>query len=264
VYFDRDGIRAATVGGRSGSQRNPVSSGSQAATWVDMRRSPGPFRLTGFLKRLPFAVAVLVVCSCTRASPLALIVLISTGWDAGAVPAGWQIKANHGRPEISPCEDDNIACVHLKSVKSSFALQRGVDIDPAEMPYLTWRWKVSHLPTGGDFRRAATDDQAAQVLVAFADRRVLAYIWDTTAPKGTMKNASSIPLLRVFAVVCQSGTAALDRWITESRNVAADYERAYGKPAPHVKGIRLQINSQHTGSTAESYFGEAAFLSTPQ
>ena len=50
----------------------------------------------------------------------------------------------------------------------------------------------------------------------------------------------------------------------ESRNVAADYERAYGKSAPHVKGIRIQINSQHTATVAESYFGEVAFRSMPQ
>lgn len=214
--------------------------------------------------RLPFAVAALIACFCARTSPLAMIVLSSASWDAGSVPAGWQIKTIRGRPEISACKDDEAACVHLKSVKSSLALERGVDIDPAEMPYLTWRWKVSQLPAGGDFRRAATDDQAAQVLVAFADRRVLTYIWDTTAPKGTTANASSIPLLHVFAVVCQSGTAALNHWIAESRNVAADYKQAYGKPVPHVKGIRLQVNSQHTGSSAESYFGEVAFRSTPQ
>ena len=229
-----------------------------------MRSSPRPFPLTGPLKKLPFAVAAVVVCFSMRASPLALIVLGSTSYDAGSVPAGWQIKANHGTPEISFCKDDDTACVHLKSAKSSFALQRAVNIDPAEMPYLTWRWKVSQLPAGGDFRRMRTDDQAAQVLVAFADRRVVTYIWDTTAPKGTMESASSIPLLRVFAVVCQSGPAALNRWIDESRNVALDYERAYGKPAPHVKGIRLQINSQHTGSSAESYFGEVAFRGTSQ
>ena len=109
------------------------------------------------------------------------------------------------------------------------------------------------------FGARPNDDQAAQVLVVFADRRVLTYIWDTTAPKGTMASANPIPLLHVFAVVCQSGTGDLNRWIAESRNVAADYERAYSKPAPHVKGIRLQINSQHTGSNAESYFGEVAF-----
>jgi hypothetical protein len=28
--------------------------------------------------------------------------------------------------------------------------------------------------------------------------------------------------------------------------------------------LRIQINSQHTGSVAESYFGDVAFRSTPQ
>jgi hypothetical protein len=31
-----------------------------------------------------------------------------------------------------------------------------------------------------------------------------------------------------------------------------------------VKGLRIQINSQHTGTMAESYFGDVAFRSTPQ
>jgi hypothetical protein len=79
-----------------------------------------------------------------------------------------------------------------------------------------------------------------------------------------MQSASEIPLVHIFAVVCQSGAAEANRWIAENHNVAADYQRAYGKTAPHVKGLRLQINSQHTGTVAESYFGEVAFRSAPQ
>ena len=193
-----------------------------------------------------------------------MIVLNTAEWSRGRIPSSWQIKVNHGKPDISACPDSDGACLHLRSVSSSFALERNVEVDPSEMPYLTWRWKVAQLPPGGDFRRSSTDDQAAQVLVAFADRRVLSYIWDTTAPKGTLQNASSIPLVHVFAIVCQSGGTGLNQWITETHNMAADYQRAYGKPAPHVKGVRIQINSQHTGTTAESYFGEVAFRSSPQ
>jgi hypothetical protein len=152
----------------------------------------------------------------------------------------------------------------MRSAKASFALERVVDVNPSEMPYLAWRWKVTQLPGGGDFRKASTDDQAAQVLVAFSDHKVISYIWDSNAPKGTFLNATSIPLLHVFALVCESGAADTNRWIAESRNVAADYLHAYGKPAPTVKGLRIQINSQHTGTIAESYFGEVAFRSTPQ
>lgn len=198
------------------------------------------------------------------ASPLAMVVLNTAVSGTGRLPSDWQIKVNHGKPDISVCKEDDVACVHLRSVKASFALEKGVDVDPAQLPFLTWRWKVTQLPSGGDFRHASTDDQAAQVLIAFSDHRILSYIWDSSAPKGTMENASSIPLVRVFAVVCESGAGQANRWIGESRNLASDYERAYGKPAPHVKGVRIQINSQHTASVAESYFGEVAFRSVPQ
>lgn len=176
----------------------------------------------------------------------------------------WQVKVNHGRPEFGVCTDIVGPCLHLKSVNASFGLERKVDVHPTQFPYLTWHWKVTQLPRGGDFRRSTTDDQAAQLLVAFDDNRIITYIWDTTAPKGTLQSASSIPLLRIFAVVCESGAGNADRWVTESRNVAVDYEKAYGKAAPRVKGLRLQINSQHTGTVAESYFGEVAFRSTPE
>jgi hypothetical protein len=180
------------------------------------------------------------------------------------LPADWQVKVNHGKPDISVCSGQNDSCLHLKSVKASFSLEREVDVDPHQMPFLTWHWKVAQLPEGGDFRRPATDDQAAQVLVAFDDRRIVSYVWDTNAPKGAEQRTTFIPLIHVFSIACESGPAGANRWIAESRNVAADYERAYGKPAPHIKGLRLQINSQHTGTVAESYFGEVAFRSTLQ
>jgi hypothetical protein len=100
--------------------------------------------------------------------------------------------------------------------------------------------------------------------VAFTDRRVLTYLWDSTAPKDTMQSASSIPLVHIFAIVCRSGAAELNQWLNESRNVAEDYQRAYGRRAPRVKGLRLQINSQHTGTVAESWFAQVAFRNSPQ
>src|SRR6267378_4125219 len=95
-----------------------------------------------------------------------------------------------------------IACAAISAYAASapIALERGVDVDVTQFPLLSWTWKVSELPTGGDFRRTATDDQAAQVLVAFSDRRILTYIWDSSAPKGAWQSSSSVPLVHIFAL----------------------------------------------------------------
>ena len=195
--------------------------------------------------------------------PLAFFVFDTRTARAGRLPDEWRIKVNRGAPEVRVIDDTQGAVIQLKSRRSSFALERAVDIDPERYPYLTWRWKVATLPRGADFRQATTDDQAAQILVAFTDRRILSYLWDSTAPKDTMQSATSIPLLHIFAVICRSGPAELNQWLSESRNLSDDYQKAYGRRPPRLKGIRLQINTQHTGSSAESYFGDVAFRNAP-
>jgi hypothetical protein len=216
------------------------------------------------LKKLLLVCTILVIAFQARSSQFAIVLLNASNLGAGRLPADWSIKVNHGRPDISVCKDEAGTCVHFRSVNASFSLERGLDVDPAQTPYLSWRWKVAQLPPRGDFRRSSTDDQAAQVLVAFSDRRVLTYIWDTVAPKGLSQHTSAIPFVHIFAKVCQSGIADANRWIEEQHNVSADYTRAFGRPAPRVKAVRLQINSQHTGAVAESFFGEVAFLSAPR
>jgi Protein of unknown function (DUF3047) len=210
------------------------------------------------------AAFVLAAFQARSTAQLALLLLDSSSLASHSVPAGWMVKVTHGKPDVAAAQDEGGAVLRLRSDRASFGLERGVDVDLAELPYLTWRWKVTALPPGADFRSARTDDQAAQILVAFADRRVLAYLWDTSAPKGLSQSASSIPLVHIWAVVCRSGAAELNQWVNEARDVAGDYRRAYGRLAPRVKGLRLQINSQHTGTVAESYFGQVSFRTTPQ
>ena len=201
----------------------------------------------------------MVVC----AAPLSLILLNTGPAHSGRLPDGWTLKVLRGAPDVAAIEGDSGQVLRLKSRNSSFGVERAVSVDLSQYPYLAWRWKVSELPRGGDFRRSASDDQAAQVLVAFTDRRVLSYLWDTSAPKGAFQSASSIPFVHIFALVCRSGVEDLGVWLPEMRHVADDYRRAYGRAVPRVKGIRLQINTQHTGTSAESYFGEVAFRSAP-
>jgi hypothetical protein len=209
-----------------------------------------------------FFSCALLVASAVECASFAFLVFEPRAARPGQIPAGWRVRVNRGTPDIGVINDGQGSVLHLKSRASSFALERALDVNAERFPYLTWKWKVTELPRGGDFRHLSTDDQAAQLLVAFGDRHVLSYLWDSTAPKDTFERATAVPLLHIFAVVCRSGSAGLNQWLPEVRNVAADYSRAYGHPpTQHISGIRIQINSQHTGTSAESYFGEVGFRS---
>lgn len=183
----------------------------------------------------------------------------STGGDEKGVPRGWQLKEKSGKADMAAVKDDGIAAVRLRSADTSFSLQKEVHVDLKQYSVLTWKWKVTKLPAGGDFRKSSSDDQAAQLFLAFSKTRAIVYIWDTTAPQGAMGNAAAPFFMSIKAIVVRSGKSDVGKWLTETRNVYDDYKKLFGEEPAAVAGVRLQINSQHTETSAESYFADVVF-----
>jgi hypothetical protein len=204
---------------------------------------------------------MLIFAPMVRAEDRVVIADFSSSVGAPGVPAGWELKEKSGKADFAVVKDGDIAAGRFRSTKSSFSLQKEVKVDLKQFPLLTWNWKVTKLPTGGDFRKSKTDDQAAQVFVAFSETRAIVYIWDTTAPAGLVEETSPIPFMKIKVVVQRSGPSELGKWITETRNVYADYKKFFGSEPPPVKGFRLQSNSQHTGTLSEAYFADVMFKS---
>jgi hypothetical protein len=204
-------------------------------------------------------VSVLLIAVVAWAGDAVVIADFSSGIDAKGVPKGWQVKENSGKADFAVVKDGAIRALQLRSAKTSFSIQKEVKVDLKQFPVLTWKWKVTDLPKGGDFRKSKTDDQAAQLFLAFSKTQAIVYIWDTSAPQGVIGDASAPFFMTIKAVVLRSGNAELGKWISESRNVYEDYKKFFGKEPPPVTGFRLQINSQHTGTSAESYFADVAF-----
>ena len=202
---------------------------------------------------------MLILAPMVRAEDRIMIADFSSSVGAKGAPAGWELKEKSGKADFEVVKDGDIAAGRFRSANSSFSLQKEVKVDLKQFPWLTWKWKVTKLPAGGDFRKSKTDDQAAQLFVAFSKTKAIVYIWDTTAPAGLMEDTSPVPFMTVKVVVMRSGPAELGKWITEARNVYDDFKKLYGSEPPAVNGIRLQSNSQHTGTSGESYFADVTF-----
>jgi hypothetical protein len=206
-------------------------------------------------------VSFLFLSSAAGAAEDRLVITdFSIGADEAGVPKGWQLQEKSGKADIALVKDEDLNAVRFRSANTSFSLQKEVNVDLKQFPVLTWKWKVTKLPVGGDFRRSKTDDQAAQLFLAFSKTKAIVYIWDTTVPQGTMGNAAAPFFMSIKAVVVRSGAADMGKWLTEVRNVYDDYKRLFGDEPPPVAGVRLQINSQHTETSAESYFANVMFM----
>jgi len=181
------------------------------------------------------------------------------------IPDGWKGQ-NWGSPkyDFRIVTQSGRKAIQLKSANDSSTISKEVKVDVKTSPIVQWSWQVVTLPKGGDARKSATDDEAAQIYVTFprfpsaVRSRIISYIWDTTAPVGSIFKSEKTGL--VTYVVVRSGPADLGKWLTESRNVLEDYKKIYGEaPAEDVGAISIAIDSNDTNSTAESYFGEIFF-----
>jgi hypothetical protein len=202
---------------------------------------------------------ILIFAPLVRAEDRIVIADFTSSVGTPGVPAGWELKEKSGKADFAVVKDVDVAAGRFRSANTSFSLQKEVKVDLKQYPLLTWKWKVTKLPPGGDFRKSTTDDQAAQLFVAFSKSKTIVYIWDTTAPAGLTEDTSPVPFVKVKVLVLRSGPAEMGKWITETRNVYADFKKFYDSEPPPVNGIRLQSNSQHTGTSAESYFADVMF-----
>jgi hypothetical protein len=178
------------------------------------------------------------------------IVLVDFNTAQEAVPHGWELVINQGNADLRLTPEGDGQALHLRSHNASFALQKETHLDLQDTPYLIWTWKVTQLPPGGDFRQRKTDDQAAQLIVSFSATRFISYIWDSTAPKDVFGKAPAPPFRKIMAWVIRSGPQALGEWKTERRNLIEDYIILFGEAPKTLRGLRIQINSQHTQSQA--------------
>lgn len=180
-----------------------------------------------------------------------------------ATDKAWELKENKGKAKTYIADDGGVKVYCMKSDKASFSIQRDINVDVKEYPYVTWRWKVNELPENGDFRNSKKDDQAAQFFVAFDGDDSICYIWDSTAPVGSTADQSIPWVVGIKVVVVDSGKNNVGKWISVTRNVHDDYVKLYGEEPPVAEGLRFQINSQYTADTAESCLECVEFTKAP-
>lgn len=191
----------------------------------------------------------------------------SEGTDGKGAPVGWSLKTPGGDSKIAVGGENGNYFLRMLSVNDYFGLGKKISFDIRKYPYFSWRWKAGKLPESGDIRKRETDEQAGQIYVVFPkfpktlNTRSVGYIWDSQAPVGLSGTSTVYSKMRY--IVLQSGPAKLNQWICEMRNVYEDYKNLFQEEPPTLGGVVLYINTQHTRSSAEIFYANIFFSSSP-
>ncbi len=158
-------------------------------------------------------------------------------------------------------QDDGRPVLRLATTGEALRIGRPLKVDVSGTPVLTWEWKPLILPEGGDVRNPKRNDQTGRVMVMFEGMKALLYVWDTTAPVGTVMGPDPLDLFQRALIVVRSGPAEAGRWHQERRDVRQDYLRVFEEDPPAIKWVGLESHSNDTNTRTAILFGHVSFES---
>jgi hypothetical protein len=226
-------------------------------------------------------------------SPLALHaqddkpgIAFSTLSAGSSLPAGWKnLPVVHGKPvtQYTLVRDGQTTVLQADANRSASALMHEGNIDLAQTPVVTWRWKAEKPVDGADNRVGSKEDAPARLVFAFdgdksklsfLDRAsmqvakriggqdlpyaTLMYVWSTSAAPGSVIANPHTGRVQMIVVSGQPGDAG--QWQTLRRNIVQDYEKAFHEPPGRISGYGLLTDTDNTGTEARAWYGDVRFL----
>ncbi len=206
----------------------------------------------------------------------------SAGSPGSAFPTPWRIVTlpKPKRPtQYTLITDEGTIILRAQANAAMASLVHPLKLDPKNLPFITWRWKISNILNKADISTKAGDDFPARVYVLFdydigklsLPQRIkiflarklyamevpgaaLCYVWDGKAPVGT--SAWSPYTDRVRVIVVESGAANVGRWREAERDLVADFRAAFGEDPPAISGVAVASDTDNTGESVTAMFGD--------
>ena len=173
---------------------------------------------------------------------------------------------------------DGRPAIEAHSQRSASMWRKRLNRTPQEVGSVQFSWWVQDLVAQGNVAVASREDAPARVLFAFhGDSQTLPartralfdlaealtgerppyatlmYVWDATAPVGTViVNPRSD---RIRKIVVDSGPQELRRWREHRRDLAADFKLAFGEAHGPLTAVAIMTDSDNTSSSARSWYG---------
>jgi hypothetical protein len=201
---------------------------------------------------------------------------------AGGLPKRWSpliIHRSKKQTQYQLVAEQGKTILHAHAAGASSALMQRISIDPLTRPWLSWRWRISGVISSADnFQRHAEDSPTRIILgfdgdkdaLPFADQilfetakvltghdfpyATLMYVWENKAPVGTVIDSTRSG--RIKMIVAASGSDGIGQWHDFTRNIAEDYERAFGEKPGRLIGIGVLTDTDNTGEVVDAWYGD--------
>ncbi len=149
--------------------------------------------------------------------------------------------------------------VQATSRNAASGLVKKIAFAPQKYRYLRWSWKIAHPIAAGDEATRAGDDYAARVYVVFSGRffwqtKAINYIWANKLKKG--QSIANAYTASAMMVAVQSGPEKSGKWLSEKRDILADYKKLFGNEPGEASAVAIMTDTDDTGAEALAWYGD--------
>ena len=210
------------------------------------------------------------------------ILPFSTAKPGDALPPGWKhvpLASFKNNTDYRLVVEDGTVVLHAVSHNAASLLAAQTNFDPHQFPMLSWRWQVVEgIPTANTAEQSK-EDAPVRVIVAFAGDTsklsfkeratasaaqsisgrafpyaTLMYIWGSKVAVNSLTVSTRSSRVRMLAVAV--GAHGIGHWHNYTRNLVADFKRAFGEEPGKVTSIQVFTDTDNTGADAEAYYGD--------
>ena len=217
--------------------------------------------VTRHMKQLVISIVVFfLLVSIAQADTLDISHFASDGLN------GWERKSFKGETEYSIVKEGENSVVRARSTAAASGIIKKVQLEPLQYRYLRWKWKISEPLKNVAEKTKAGDDYSARVYVVFPgfffwQSKAINYVWSSRLPR---EESYPSPYTRnVMMVVTESGAEKGGRWITEQRDILADYRRLFGEEPRKLGAIAIMTDTDNTGAEALAWYGDITLSTLP-
>ena len=196
---------------------------------------------------------------------------VSSVWEhqpfPGKTASRYRYVYTDGRHALRAHTQTSISLLHQK-----------IRLSAAELAQVQFSWKVPALIANADMALRDADDSPVRLVLVFEGDRskfsmknamlselahsltgepmpyaTLMYVWcNTRAPGSVIINPRTD---RIRKLVLESGTGRLNQWIDYRRDIAADFEAAFGEPPGALLGVGIMTDTDNTRSETQAWYG---------
>lgn len=206
---------------------------------------------------------------------------------AQELPEGWKglrLADAYKETRYELVRMNGTVVVRARSNASTSALGIERRVDLTTHPILEWRWKVGGVIEGSNLRKRNLFDAPARVVVDFeyddlrliyrlktvalralgydiVPNRALMYVWTNRMKRQEVAPTPHAEWIQMVPV--RRGSTHVGTWLTERRDVRADYRRVFGEEPPPVHGVALMTDTNSLCDSVTTYYGDIVFRAAP-